>query len=234
MSMNERKMIDPNDAAWKHYHKIFFGTDIPESMRIKIAKPFADMVGMMLTDLSEHYDKDLDEQVRNRAVIAGLSRMRDLGIDYTGAYGNEIAVKKDAFKSMIGATNRLMEQERLNEARRQEMAEREAMPVQTEDPRAKRLHDEFDMHYQYAFDTKGLPRYESNVEAYICLLRGNNSFEGIEHYVVFRLRFEKGIQDDPAVIEALNAHPSFRDDHQPTRLKVRGEAWKGFGHSAAV
>ena len=229
----ERNFSEPNDDKWKPYHKAFYGIDIPESMRQKVAKPFVMMVEFMITDLIKHYSiSPLTEQLLHRAVLAGLSKMCDLDVDYTGAYNNEMATKKEAFKTMISTVDRLKQQERLDAALKQEIAEREASPVVQENPKTKVLHDEFDMHYQYAYNEKGLPRHESNIDAYIALLKAHPTIEGVEHYVFFHLRYEKGIVDDPTVIQSLNAHPNMRDDHKPSRMRIRNKAWRGLGTQA--
>ena len=38
----ERNFSEPNDDKWKPYHKAFYGIDIPESMRQKVAETFCD------------------------------------------------------------------------------------------------------------------------------------------------------------------------------------------------
>lgn len=216
---------DAMNPAWHRYHTQFFGTEIPASMRQKIAKPFVDMIGMMLTDLDEMF-QDLPQDCRDRAVLAGLGKMRDMEIDYTGAYATELNVKKEVFRTMSAVVRRFQEQQRLEEVIQQERTEREAQPVIVENPKAKRLHDIFDACYDWAV-RQGLPRYEANVDAFLSLLRECNRLEGIEHYVIFSLPLKKEIRNDQRVIEALNNHPSLRDDHNTAKLTINGRVWKG-------
>lgn len=220
----QRPMIEAHDPAWQRYHTEFYGTEIPPSMRKKIAKPFAEMVSMMLGDLDDVYS-DLPQDCRNRAILAGLSKMRDMSVDYTRAYATETHVKKEVFKTMSSFAKRFKEQERLEQAIKEERAEREAKPVVNENPITKKLYDAFDTGYDW-YIKNGYDRQEACVRAFCGLLNQWASFEGIEHYVILSLPSQKNIRNDERVIEALNAHPSLRNDHKPVKMSINGRGWK--------
>lgn len=215
------------DPAWNRYHKTFYGTEIPASLREKIAVPFVKMVDVMTQDVREVYP-DIDKECTHRAILAGLSKMCDMGVDYMHGYLNEVHVKKEVFKTMTGVVSRFKEQQRLESALHQEREEREAQPVVVENPKTKKLLDEFDTSYDYWY-RQGLDRYEANVRAFTDLCRDNQVIEGVEHYVFFKLPMEKEIRNDERVIAAMNANPSLRSDFKPVRMLLNDRSWKGLG-----
>lgn len=201
--MDNKAQVD----KFTEYATAFYG-ELPASQMQTLREPLMRLVMILISDLRAKFN-GIDDDKLYRAVVAGLSRLNELGAKHPNIHRAENGMYVEAFQHACIRVRSIDAQHKAIQENRQREQEAAKMEANTSDGSkiAAKLYGMFSR-YKEHFIAQGAD--EPAVEAYKHLLKNIDGFDlgGYAYYViVMKIPTEQEIYYNDEVVSAVNAHP---------------------------
>ena len=209
------------------YYRAFYGEGLTEDSVREITDDFNKMVKKFNSDLVERIPAlEVDYELRKRCILTGLQAMHILGADHPNVYSKHPKFQNQAMLSASGVYNEAMVKEKTQDTvdEMQSITEQRLKELDGLETRDAKIYAHYEMWFQKLLKEDGLDKYETQVNAYRCLIDMPDWEQpyGKDYFTIgWKLPMELGIFEDQRVIDACNEHPTLRSMKRgKTRMRI--------------
>ena len=195
------------------YYKAFFEEVPPDHIYVKVKKDFKRMMEQFKSDVLAKFSAEIPNNILEEGLICGLTDMRERGAEMPNIYFSSVKIATRSVKVASERIRALLKREedkqRAKDYEYVSEEDLELMKGEHQQVRA-RLMVELERCIQVQIRA-GETTSEAKVKGFCDLMNLHKNAEGYVYALIgFFLPNDLGIYFNPRVVDAMNAHPSFR------------------------